>query len=181
MLKRTDIEIMAPVGSWESLAAALDGGADAVYFGAGGLNMRARSSVNFSLDDLGRIVAATRARGVKSYLTVNTILYDEDVAQMRAIVDRAAAEGVDAIIAADQAAITYAADRGVEVHISTQLNLSNTEAVRFYAQWADVVVLARELNLEQIAAIHNNVERENICGPSGKPVKIEMFAHGALC
>ncbi len=172
---------MAPVGSWESLAAALDAGADSVYFGVEGLNMRARSSANFTLDDLARIVGTTRARGVKSYLTVNTVLYDEDLSLMRGIVDRAAAEGVSAVIAADQAAILYARNRGVEVHISTQLNVSNTETLRFYAQWADVVVLARELSLPQIAAIRRAVETENICGPAGERVKIEMFAHGALC
>ncbi len=172
---------MAPVGSWESLHAAIQGGADAIYFGAGGLNMRSRSSANFSLDDLARIVRTTREHGVKNYLTLNTILYDEDLGQMRAIVDRAAAEGIDAVITADQAAILYARSRGVEVHISTQLNLSNAEAVRFYSQWADVVVLARELSLDQVEAIHRTIVAENICGPAGKPVRIEMFAHGALC
>lgn len=172
---------MAPAGSWESLFAALDGGADSIYFGAGGLNMRARSSTDFSLDDLGRIAAAARGRGVKSYLTLNTILYDDDMPLMRAIVDRAAVEGIDAVIAADQSAIEYAREKGIDVHISTQLNISNTGAVRFYSRWADVMVLARELDLEQIAAIHRNIGEQNIYGPSGRPVRIEMFVHGALC
>lgn len=181
MLRRSDIEIMAPVGSWESLHAAMDAGADSVYFGVEGLNMRARSSANFTLDDLARIVALTRQRGVKSYLTVNTILYDEDIPLMHSIIDRAGAEGVSAVIAADQAAILYARSRGVEVHISTQLNVSNSETLRFYSQWADVVVLARELSLSQIAEIHRRIESDDICGPAGERIKIEMFAHGALC
>ncbi len=180
-MRRSDIEIMAPVGSWESLYAAMDGGADSVYFGVEGLNMRSRSSANFTLADLERIAFTTRARGVKSYLTVNTILYDEDIPVMRKIIDCAREARIDAVIACDQSTILYAREQGVEVHISTQLNVSNTEAVRFFAQWADVVVLARELNLQQIKTIYDNIERENICGPSGQPVKIEMFAHGALC
>ncbi len=172
---------MAPVGSWESLHAAIKGGADSVYFGVEQLNMRARSTVNFTLDDLGRIVGIAHENGVKAYLTLNTIIYDEEIPTMRSIVDRAVAEGVDAVIASDQGAILYAAQAGLEVHISTQLNVSNLEAVRFFSQWADVVVLARELNLRQIKAIHEGIVRDDIRGPRGELVKIEMFAHGALC
>jgi putative protease len=180
-LSRNEIEIMAPVGSWEALAAALDAGADSVYFGVEGLNMRARSSANFTLDDLAEIVRRARERGVKSYLTVNTVIYDEELPQMRRIVERAAAEGVTAIIASDHAAIQYARSVGMEVHISTQLSLSNAESVSFYSQWADTVVLARELTLPQVAHIHDEIERGDIRGPRGELVKIEMFAHGALC
>jgi putative protease len=165
----------------ESLHAAINAGADAVYFGVGVLNMRARSSVNFTLDDLAEIVRIAHEAGVKTYLTVNTILYDNEMEDLRAIVDRAVKEGVDAIIAADVAAIMYARQVGMEVHISTQCNISNIEAVRFYAQWADVVVLARELSLEQIAYISECIKREEIRGPKGELVQIEMFAHGALC
>ncbi len=172
---------MAPVGSWEALAAAVDAGADSVYFGVEGLNMRARSSANFTLDDMGEIVSRARARGVKTYLTVNTIIYDEEAPLMRSIIDRAAKEGIDAIIASDQSAILYARKRGLDVHISTQLNVSNTDTVRFYSRWADTVVLARELNLDQVARIHTAIERDDIRGPGGERVKIEMFAHGALC
>ncbi len=172
---------MAPVGSYPSLMAAIDAGADSIYFGVEQLNMRARSSANFTLEDLSRIVKTAREHGVKTYLTVNTVLYDEELPVMRAIVNRALQEGVDAIIASDQAAILYARRIGMEVHISTQLNVSNLETLRFYSQWADVVVLARELTLPQIQHIHEGIERENICGPHGAPVKIEMFAHGALC
>ena len=180
-IKRSDIEIMAPVGCMESLHAAIAAGADAIYFGVGVLNMRARSSVNFTLDDLAEIVRTAHETNVKTYLTVNTILYDNEMEDMRAIIDRAAAEGVDAIIAADVAAIMYARERGVEVHISTQCNISNISAVEFYAQWADVVVLARELSLEQIAYISQQIEERDIRGPKGERVRIEMFAHGALC
>ncbi len=180
-MKRRDVEIMAPVGSYESLMAAIGSGADSVYFGAEGLNMRSRSSANFTLDDLSQIVRITRRHGVKSYLTVNTVLYDDDLPVMRAVVDRAAGAGVDAVIASDQAAILYARSRGVEVHISTQLNVSNFETLRFYSQWADVVVLARELTLAQAAAIHRRIEAEQVRGPRGELVRIEMFAHGALC
>ena len=180
-IKRKDIEIMAPVGCMESLHAAIEAGADAVYFGVGVLNMRARSSVNFTLDDLATIVHTAHAAGVKTYLTVNTILYDNEMEDMQAIVDRAVKEGVDAIIAADVAAIMYARKVGMEVHISTQCNISNIEAVRFYAQWADVVVLARELSLEQISYISEAIKHEDIRGPKGELVQIEMFAHGALC
>lgn len=180
-MKRSEIEIMAPVGSYESLAAAIQAGADAVYFGVGKLNMRSASAANFSLDDLARIVATARRAGVKSYLTVNTVVYEEELDEVRRVIDRAHAEGVDAIIASDMAAILYAREIGQEVHISTQCNISNSEAVRFYAQWADTVVLARELSLEQVAAIHRRIEEEPILGPKGRPIAIEMFAHGALC
>ena len=180
-ISRKDIEIMAPVGCMESLHAAIAAGADAVYFGVGVLNMRARSSVNFTLDDLATIVHTAHAAGVKTYLTVNTILYDNEMKDLCAIIDRAVAEGVDAIIAADVAAIMYARRVGMEVHISTQCNISNAEAVKFYAQWADVVVLARELSLEQIAHISREIEANEIVGPKGELVRIEMFAHGALC
>ena len=180
-IKRSDIEIMAPVGCMESLHAAIAAGADAIYFGVGVLNMRARSSVNFTLDDLAEIVRTAHEANVKTYLTVNTILYDNEMEDMRAIIDRASQEGVDAIIAADVAAIVYARERGVEVHISTQCNISNISAVEFYAQWADVVVLARELSLEQIAYISQQIEQRDIRGPKGERVRIEMFAHGALC
>ena len=181
MIKRKDIEIMAPVGCMESLHAAIAAGADAVYFGVGVLNMRARSSVNFTLDDLATIVHTAHEAGVKTYLTVNTILYDTEMEDMRAVVDRALKEGVDAIIAADVAAIMYARKVGMEVHISTQCNISNIEAVEFYSQWADVVVLARELSLEQIAYISQQIEERDVRGPRGERVQIEMFAHGALC
>lgn len=172
---------MAPVGSYESLAAAIDAGTDSVYFGVEGLNMRSRSSANFTLDDLRRIADTCDRAGVKSYLTVNTIMYDDDMERMRSIIDAVAASGISAIIASDIAAILYARSRGVEVHISTQCNASNTEAIRFYSQWADVVVLARELNLDQVAAIRDAIIRDNIRGPKGELVRIEMFCHGALC
>lgn len=172
---------MAPVGSWESLAAAIDAGADAVYFGVQGLNMRSRSSVNFDLDDLRRIVALCHEAGVRTYLTVNIIIYDDDIEEMHRVIDAAREAGISAIIASDIAAISYARSRGVEVHISTQCNISNIEAVRFYAQFADTVVLARELSLDRVQKIHQTIIDENICGPSGRQVKIEMFCHGALC
>ena len=181
MIKRSDIEIMAPAGSYESLLAAIEAGADSVYFGVGALNMRAASAANFTLDDLDQIVAIAHKAGVKAYLTVNTIIYDNEIEQMHAVVDRAAAAKVDAIIAADQSVILYARSRGVEIHLSTQLNISNSEALEFYAQWADVAVLARELSLDQVASIHRAIDERNICGPSGEKIRIEMFAHGALC
>ncbi|MDE6490733.1 MAG: U32 family peptidase, partial [Muribaculaceae bacterium] len=159
----------------------IDAGADAVYFGVEGLNMRARSSVNFTLDDLHRIAGICDASGVRTYLTVNTILYDGDLATCRGIIDAAREAGISAIIASDIAAILYARQAGVEVHISTQANVSNIEAVRFYAQWADVVVLARELSLDQVGEISRAISREHITGPSGRLVRIEMFCHGALC
>ena len=176
-----DFEIMAPVGSRESLAAAIQAGADSIYFGIENLNMRARSASTFSIDDLKEIARTCGEHGMKSYLTVNTIIYDQDIPLMRTIVDAAHEAGISAIIAADVAVMTYARSIGQEVHLSTQLNISNTEALRFYAQFADVVVLARELNLEQVAEIHRAIVEEHICGPSGQPVRIEMFCHGALC
>ncbi len=172
---------MAPVGSYESLAAAIDAGADAIYFGVENLNMRSRSSVNFTLDDLRDIAATCDRAGVKSYLTVNTILYDDDLDEMRRIIDAVAGSGISAIIASDIAAISYARSRGVEVHISTQCNVSNIEAVRFYAAFADVVVLARELSLDRVKAISDAIRREDIRGPKGNLIRIEMFCHGALC
>lgn len=172
---------MAPVGSYESLAAAIQGGADSVYFGIEGLNMRSRSSNNFTTCDLHRIVALCKEHGIKTYLTVNTVIYDEDLPMMREIIDAARAAGVSAIIAADVAAMAYARSIGAEVHLSTQLNISNAEALKFYAGFADVVVLARELNLEQVGAIYRQVREQGITGPGGAPVRIEMFCHGALC
>ncbi len=180
-MRRSDIEIMAPVGSYESLAAAIQAGADAVYFGVGKLNMRSASAANFTLDDLAQIVATAHAAGVKTYLTVNTIVYEEEIAAVHEVIDRARKEGIDAIIATDFAAILYARRIGVEVHISTQSNISNSEAVKFFAQWADTVVLARELSLEQVAKIHREIVENDIRGPRGELVEIEMFAHGALC
>src|SRR6056297_964777 len=181
MIKREDIEIMAPAGSYESLQAAIQGGADAVYFGIEKLNMRAHSSFNFTIDDLKQIVEKTRAAGVKTYLTVNTVVYDEELDDMRKVIDAAAENGISAVIASDMSAINYARSRGVEVHISTQVNISNIESLRFYAGFAQTIVLARELNLEQVKAISKIIQKENITGPSGKPVSIEMFIHGALC
>ncbi len=180
-MTRSDFEIMAPVGSFESLHAAISAGADAIYFGVQGLNMRSRSSANFSIDDLRTIIATCNQAGVKTYLTVNTIIYDSDMQPLLDTLDAAAQAGVSAVIASDIAAITEARKRNIEVHISTQCNISNTAAIRYYAQWADTVVLARELNLDQVAAIHNAITTEPILGPSGQPVKIEMFCHGALC
>lgn len=163
------------------MAAALAAGADAVYFGIEGLNMRSRSSANFTADDMAEIAALCSARGVKTYLTVNTVIYDSDMDTMRMIISRAKDAGISAIIASDMAAIMYARKIGQEVHISTQVNVSNTEAVRYYSQFADVMVLARELNMEQVAEIHRAIEEENICGPNGKRIRLEMFCHGALC
>ena len=180
-MKRSDIELMAPAGSYESLMGAIQGGADSVYFGVERLNMRSVSSANFTLDDLAKIVAICREHGLKSYLTVNTVLYDEDLPTMRAVLDRAKSEGVTAVIASDQAAIFYARSIGLEVHISTQLNVSNIETLTFYAQFADVVVLARELNIHQVREIYDQIVARDIRGPRGELVQIEMFAHGALC
>ena len=174
-------EIMAPAGSRESLAAALKAGADSVYFGIEALNMRAHSASRFTIDDLRDIAAHCDAQGVKSYLTVNTIIYDEDLPLMRRICDAAHEAGISAVIAADVAVLAYCRQIGQEVHLSTQLNISNTEALRFYAAFADVVVLARELNLGQVAHIHRFIDENGICGPSGQPLRIEMFCHGALC
>lgn len=174
-------EIMAPAGSRESLAAALKAEADSVYFGIEALNMRAHSASRFTIDDLRDIAARCDAQGVKSYLTVNTIIYDEDLPLMRRICDAAREAGISAVIAADVAVLAYCRQIGQEVHLSTQLNISNTEALRFYAAFADVVVLARELNLDQVGHIHRFIAENGICGPSGQPLRIEMFCHGALC
>lgn len=176
-----DTEIMAPAGSFESLAAALRAGADSVYFGVGELNMRARATANFAEDDLPRVARLCHACGAKAYLTCNVVVYDTELEPMRRLIDRAKAAGIDAVIAADMAVITYAHRVGLEVHISVQANVCNIEAVRFYAAYADVVVLARELKLSQIRSIIDTIRRENICGPSGHPVRVEVFAHGALC
>lgn len=181
MMKRKDFEVMAPVGSYESLYAALQGGADSVYFGVEGLNMRARSSANFTLDDLRNIVSVCSEKGVKTYLTVNTVIYNNELDKMRQVIDCAGEAGVTAIIASDLAAILYAHSVGVEVHISTQCNITNFEAVRFFAQYADVIVLAREVVLEQVMEIHRQIIDNDIRGPRGELIKIEMFAHGALC
>lgn len=178
---RKDFEIMAPVGSRESLAAAVHAGADAIYFGIEGLNMRSRSSANFTADDMAEIAAFCTERGVKTYLTVNTVIYDGDMELMRTIIRRAKESGITAIIASDMAAILYAREIGQEVHISTQVNVSNIEAVKFYARFADVMVLARELNMDQVAEIHRAIEAEDIRGPHGDRVRLEMFCHGALC
>ena len=180
-MNRKDFEIMAPVGSRESLAAAINAGADSIYFGIENLNMRARSANTFTIDDLREIAATCDEHGVKSYLTVNTIIYDEDIALMRTIVDAAHEAGISAVIAADVAVLEYCNRIGQEVHLSTQLNISNAEALKFYARFADVVVLARELNLKQVAAIYKTIQEEQICGPKGELIRIEMFCHGALC
>lgn len=176
-----EFEIMAPVGSRESLAAAIQAGADSIYFGIESLNMRARSASTFTIDDLKEIARICDENGLKSYLTINTIIYDEDISLMRKIVDAAREAGISAVIAADVAVMTYCRKVGQEVHLSTQLNISNAEALKFYAQFADVVVLARELNLKQVAGIYRQIKEENICGPGGGLLRIEMFCHGALC
>lgn len=176
-----DFEIMAPVGSYESLTAAIQAGAGSIYFGIEGLNMRARSANNFTIDDLHEIARICRENGLKSYLTVNTIIYDGDIDLMHRIIEAAHEAGLSAIIASDVAAMTYARSIGVEVHLSTQLNITNVEALKFYAQFADVVVLARELNLDQVAHIYHEIERQHITGPRGELIRIEMFTHGALC
>ena len=172
---------MAPVGSKESLAAAIQAGADSIYFGIEKLNMRAGSASAFTIDDLKDIARQCDEHGIKSYLTVNTIIYGEDIALMHEILDAAKLAGISAIIACDVAVMTYCRNIGLEVHLSTQLNISNIEALRFYAQFADVVVLARELKIEQVEEIHRQIIEEQICGPSGQLVRIEMFCHGALC
>lgn len=177
----THIEIMAPVGNREALLAAIEAGATSVYFGIEHLNMRARSSANFTTADMDDIVATCREAGVRTYLTLNTVMYPEDLPLMREIVEHAHQVGVDAIIASDIAVMQYAAQIGQEVHLSTQLNIANTEALRFYAQFADVVVLARELNMDQVASIHRDIEEQGIVGPKGELLRIEMFCHGALC
>lgn len=180
-LQRAQVEIMAPAGSYEALAAAIRAGADSVYFGAGGLNMRSASSANFGLDDLRKIVRITSGLGVRSYLTVNSTLYDADLPAMRQLMNAAKDAGISAVIVSDQAAIAYARAIGLEVHLSTQLSISNAAALDFYRSWADVAVLARELDLDQVSGITQYIEEHDICGPSGKPLRIELFAHGALC
>jgi U32 family peptidase len=178
---RSDFEIMAPVGSWESLSAAFQAGADSIYFGIEKLNMRSKSSSNFTIDDMHTIVQACQDHGVKSYLTVNTVMYENDLHLMHQIVDAAKAANISAIIAADVAVLIYARQKDVEVHLSVQLNIANIDALKFYAQYADVVVLARELSLDQVAKIHQQIIAKNICGPKGEQIRIEMFCHGALC
>ena len=180
-MKRKDIEIMAPAGSYESLMAAIQGGADSVYFGAEQLNMRAASSNNFTLDDLREIVSICNRNSIKSYITLNVVVYDHEIEQMHRIIDAAVESGISAVIASDLAVINYAYSGGIEVHLSTQLNITNNESLKFYSQWADVAVLARELNLDQVRNIYNTIREQNIRGPKGDLVKIEMFAHGALC
>jgi putative protease len=180
-MNRNEIEIMAPAGSYESLMAAIQGGADSVYFGIEQLNMRAGSSNNFTIDDLHKITEICRENSVKSYLTVNVVIYDDEIPLMHNIIDAAAGCGVTAIIASDLSAITYAFSAGMGVHLSTQLNISNIEALKFYSQWADVAVLARELNLSQVKNIYKSITEKNIRGPQGDLMRIEMFAHGALC
>ena len=172
---------MAPVGSRESLAAAIQAGADSVYFGIGKLNMRSHSANHFTIDDLREIAATCNEHGIKTYLTVNTVIYDDDIATMKEIIDAAKEAGISAVIASDVAVMAYCNEVGEEVHLSTQLNISNTEALKFYARFADVSVLARELNMDQVKHIHEEIERQNICGPMGKKIRIEMFCHGALC
>ncbi|WP_047444345.1 peptidase U32 family protein [Alistipes sp. ZOR0009] len=180
-MTRQDVEIMAPVGSYESLMAAINAGANSVYFGIEQLNMRSKSSNNFTIEDLHNISSICAENGVKSYLTLNTVMYDHDIQVMRKVVDAAKESAVSAVIASDMAAISYAREKGVEVHISTQLNVSNYEALKFYAQFADVVVLARELNMTQVKNIYKQIEENDLRGPYGERVKIEMFVHGALC
>ena len=180
-MDKRELEIMAPAGNFECLMAAIEGGADSVYFGVGNLNMRSHSANNFQPEDLAEVVKICRQYGVKTYLTLNIVLYQEDIQPAHQALDAAKAAGVDAVIASDMAAIMYCRQIGMEVHISTQLSISNAEALRFYSQFADVVVLARELNLHQVKDIYETIARDNITGPSGKLVRIEMFAHGALC
>lgn len=180
-MQLSDFEIMAPAGSYESLTAAIQGGADSIYFGIEGLNMRAKSSNNFTIDDLHEIAKICRENGLKSYLTVNTVIYDNDMTLLHRIIDAAKEANLSAIIASDVSAMMYARTVGVEVHLSTQLNISNVEALRFYAQFANVAVLARELNMDQVKQIYDTIQQDNIVGPSGELIRIEMFSHGALC
>lgn len=180
-MKRKDIEIMAPAGSYESLIAAIQGGADSVYFGVEQLNMRAASSNNFTIDDLRNIASICKKNGLKSYITVNVVVYDHEIEQMHRIIDASVESGITAVIASDLSVINYAFAAGIEVHLSTQLNITNIEALKFYSKWADVAVLARELNLDQVRHIYNNISLQDIRGPRGNHVRIEMFVHGALC
>ena len=179
--QRKNIEILAPVGSFESLMAAVQGHADAIYFGIGKLNMRSKSTSNFTINDLKNIVSIARENHLRTYLTLNTVMYDGDLQEMKSMIDAAKENGVDAVIASDQAALNYARSKNLEIHLSTQINISNTEALKFYAPFAEVVVLARELNMDQVKHISNQIKEQNITGPSGKHIQIEMFAHGALC
>ena len=179
--KINDYEIMAPVGSRESLAAAIQAGANSVYFGIGKLNMRSHSANHFTIDDLNEIAETCKAHGIQTYLTVNTVIYGEDITTMHEIIDAAKAANITAVIASDVAVMMYCRQVGVEVHLSTQLNISNIDALKFYAQFADVAVLARELNMDQVKEIHEQIIKQNICGPKGQPVRIEMFCHGAFC
>jgi putative protease len=180
-MKRNDIEVMSPAGSYESLMAAIQGRADSVYFGVEQLNMRAASSNNFTIADLRKIASICKENRIKSYLTVNVVVYDHEIEQMHKIIDAAVESGITAVIASDLSVINYASSAGIEVHLSTQLNITNIEALKFYARWADVVVLARELNLDQVGYIFRNISEQNITGPKGDLIKIEMFVHGALC
>jgi putative protease len=180
-VKSTEIEIMAPAGNFESLRAAIQGGANSVYFGVGHLNMRSHSANNFTIDSLSEIVQICKEAGVKSYLTLNIVIYDEDIPAMRETIDSAIAAGVSAIIASDMAVILYAREKGMEIHISTQLNVSNSESLRYHSKFADVIVLARELNLNQIKEIKETIDRDGIKGPSGETLRLELFCHGALC
>ena len=179
--KINDYEIMAPVGSRESLAAAIQAGANSVYFGIGKLNMRSHSANHFTIDDLNEIAETCKAHGIQTYLTVNTVIYGEDITTMHEIIDAAKAANITAVIASDVAVMMYCRQVGVEVHLSTQLNISNIDALKFYAQFADVAVLARELNMDQVKEIHEQILKQNICGPKGEPIRIEMFCHGAYC
>jgi len=181
LMKRKDIEIMAPSGSYESLMAAIQGSADSIYFGIENLNMRAASSNNFTLDDLRKIATICSDNDLKSYITVNVVVFDHEIEQMHRIIDAAIESGISAVIASDLSVINYAFTSGIEVHLSTQLNITNIESLKFYSQWADVAVLARELNLDQVKHIYNSIEEQDIKGPRGDLIKIEMFAHGALC
>ncbi|MCK5463843.1 MAG: U32 family peptidase, partial [Bacteroidales bacterium] len=181
MLSRKEIELMAPAGSYESLQAAIQGGADAVYFGVEKLNMRSRSSFNFTLDDLDRVIAIAGEHQMHTYLTLNSVIYNNELEQVKEITGRAGEAGITAIIASDPSVISTAHEAGIEVHISTQLNISNIESLKFYAAWADVVVLARELNLDQVKAISNAIKEQDIIGPSGQLMRLELFIHGALC
>lgn len=176
-----DFEIMAPVGSRESLAAAINAGANSVYFGIGKLNMRSHSANHFTIDDLKEIAETCNDKGIQTYLTVNTVIYGEDIETMHEIIDAAKAANITAVIASDVAVMMYCRQVGVEVHLSTQLNISNIDALKFYAQFADVAVLARELNMDQVKEIHEQIIKQNICGPKGQPIRIEMFCHGAFC
>jgi putative protease len=180
-IRRDDIELMAPAGSWESLQAAIQAGADAVYFGAGKLNMRSRSARNFTLEDLGRIVSITGGAGVRSYLALNSVIYDTELEGVREIIKSARKSGITAIIASDHAVIKMAREAEMEVHLSTQLNISNLESLKFYSGFAELVVLARELDLDQISEIARGIREQNVRGPSGRPIRLELFVHGALC